>query len=383
MTQYRQFIKSQEVDEVIVCLLCKDSWDRPIELGPCGHIFCESCISEYWCRSVGSSCLPGSERPVTLVCPNCSCAVEQSERPNRVLVNKALEVQVRCTRCNWNGTREQSQNHTCRPLPPSEKMEVPVSTNNTSESDEHRSRLSSHSGGMHLSPEARNKSRANNGFAYQHVSSNDKKWKKYGLTQIEYDQIVSLFMAFDTENKGFLTRSQLRQLAFSLNYVNRDEHVDRMLFEMGCDETGGLMIQDLCAWLGKHRPNPQALCGLSRFEYNEALLQFRGYDLEGRGFLDWKDFRNLCLSNGYAKTEAEAQKFFCSFARTSKNYINLCEFLLFCKHRQFLHGEGTAEAMAPGSRPQRLPHRFPGAAAAEIATPFSTKYKKKQYCMLM
>ncbi|EKF30313.1 EF hand, putative [Trypanosoma cruzi marinkellei] len=236
---------------------------------------------------------------------------------------------------------------------------------------------------MHLSPEARNVNQANNGFAYRHVSGNDKEWKKYGLTQMEYDQIVSLFMVFDTENKGFLTRSQLRQLAFSLNYVNRDEHVDRMLFEMGCDETGGLMIQDFCAWLGSHRPNPQALCGLSRFEYNEALLQFRGYDLEGRGFLDWKDFRNLCLNNGYARTEAEAQKFFCSFARTSKNYINLYEFLLFCKHRQFLHGEGTAEALAPGSSSQQLPHRPPGAAAAGATVPFSTKYKKKQYCVLM
>jgi Ca2+-binding EF-hand superfamily protein len=85
----------QDFSEELTCAVCLDSWKDPIELSPCGHIFCRECAS-------------GLKE-----CPVCREKIESSSQPNRTLVNMALQIRVKCMRCGWQGTREQGMRHVC------------------------------------------------------------------------------------------------------------------------------------------------------------------------------------------------------------------------------------------------------------------------------
>ncbi|KPA79209.1 hypothetical protein ABB37_05696 [Leptomonas pyrrhocoris] len=85
----------QDFSEELTCAVCLDSWKEPIELSPCGHIFCREC-------AVGLK-----------ECPVCRKKIESSNQPNRTLVNMALQIPVKCMRCGWQGTREQGMRHEC------------------------------------------------------------------------------------------------------------------------------------------------------------------------------------------------------------------------------------------------------------------------------
>jgi hypothetical protein len=80
----------------ILCTICQEAWDNPVELRPCAHVFCKGCVGTSVTR-----------------CPNCRQAIQAQMEPNRILLNMANSVRVTCDLCGWNGTREQSRRHEC------------------------------------------------------------------------------------------------------------------------------------------------------------------------------------------------------------------------------------------------------------------------------
>ncbi|KAK7195603.1 Zinc finger C3HC4 type (RING finger) protein [Novymonas esmeraldas] len=85
----------EDFSEELTCAVCLDSWKDPIELAPCGHIFCKECAS-------------GLKD-----CPVCRDHIASTKAPNRTLVNMALQIRVKCMRCGWKGKREQGMSHVC------------------------------------------------------------------------------------------------------------------------------------------------------------------------------------------------------------------------------------------------------------------------------
>ncbi|ORC85432.1 EF hand [Trypanosoma theileri] len=383
MPQCRQFSKCEEVEPVIVCRLCGDSWDTPVELQPCGHIFCKVCLLDYKsrCPSTSSSCdctnsnsndgksASGNDNDDMrgVLCPTCRCMLLGSDSPNRLLVNKSLAVNVRCSRCGWQGSREQSGRHVCEAKIMEENSSLRAGENSSLGAEGKSSlrvgeNISLEVGGPSSellrnfgeveSPPASCTERDQVVPAIQPSGSGN--WEDYGLTQEEYDQIMSVFVHFDTEGRGFLTRAQLRQLAFSLNYVNREEDIDHMLSEMGCDESGGIMFADLRKWLGSHHPNPDALYGLSQYQYTQVVLQYRSH-MNQSGLLSWEAFRELCLNNNYAENHYEAWELFRSCDRSLGGVINLHEFLLICQRLWGINENNgkTKSNMEPKKKQQR------------------------------
>lgn len=92
-------IADDDFDEELTCPMCLDSWRHPVELIPCGHIFCTECS------------LQGEE--VMKQCPICRADVTTSQTPHRTLVNMALRIPVTCSLCQWKGSREASYTHNC------------------------------------------------------------------------------------------------------------------------------------------------------------------------------------------------------------------------------------------------------------------------------
>jgi hypothetical protein len=95
----------------IMCSICRDPWDDPVELRPCGHVFCKNCI--------------GTMLPK---CPDCRQAIQARNVPNRVLLNIAQNVKVRCELCNWVGSREESKTHKNRCPLALDEMPAPPTT---------------------------------------------------------------------------------------------------------------------------------------------------------------------------------------------------------------------------------------------------------------
>jgi len=81
----------------IECGVCKEVWRDPIELQPCGHIFCRTCV--------------GDQRR----CPICRKEIVSRSTPNRILVHQAAEQQVRCDRCYAKMPNKARTTHACRP----------------------------------------------------------------------------------------------------------------------------------------------------------------------------------------------------------------------------------------------------------------------------
>ena len=52
----------------IECAVCLEPWDRPVELQPCGHVFCGGC----------------AERLDK--CPDCRGRIQGKKMPNRTLI---------------------------------------------------------------------------------------------------------------------------------------------------------------------------------------------------------------------------------------------------------------------------------------------------------
>jgi hypothetical protein len=87
----------------VECVVCLNPWTKPLEIQPCGHIFCLNCIE------------------TVPKCPSCRGDIVSRREPNRVLRNIVNSLPGRCTRCNWKGVRGQFlESHAaldCTPAP--------------------------------------------------------------------------------------------------------------------------------------------------------------------------------------------------------------------------------------------------------------------------
>ena len=78
-----------------MCNICMEPWMEPLELVHCGHIFCGRCVAKLKNKK----------------CPTCRTTFKSTAQPNRIMVNQAKEIIVRCDNCTWVGSRALSVNH--------------------------------------------------------------------------------------------------------------------------------------------------------------------------------------------------------------------------------------------------------------------------------
>lgn len=79
------------------CQICLDTWRNPIQLLPCGHIFCARCVS----GGAGAKCHV------------CQVPVTGTEKPSAAITAATAAVPVVCSSCGWRGTRREAEAHRC------------------------------------------------------------------------------------------------------------------------------------------------------------------------------------------------------------------------------------------------------------------------------
>ncbi|KPI84390.1 hypothetical protein ABL78_6551 [Leptomonas seymouri] len=468
----RQFtmVPGQDVDALFLCPICNDSWADPVELVPCGDIFCRVCIHAARAKHAAQPMIMENFQ-----CPLCHTVVQSEKKPNRMLLNTVLEVVVKCCYCEWRGTREASSQHECeegkiqtelgtaaaplsplpfKPLPlgtaelelssstapsppkalpprrasgslqhPAEPTSAPpgprgprravqeiegafttieddptsttfrprtasqlivaggggededgivravsadyVLDNMRSSAEDsalaaglrgvggHRGQASSsplHPALAASSPPdsspaevaARRPPGGSSTSIPTPASHSTEPWRRYGLSQVEYDQLVGIFMMYD-EGTGRLNLQQLRDLCFCVNFVQSEEDVIVIFGAMNSSHKGYVTQDEFLSWMSKHPADPSALFGLTQFEYTDAILQFRSVDPEFNGVIDANDFCTLCLTNGYARTLDEAMRLFHICDECNTGYVSLQTYLRHIKaiKRGSVAGEGS------------------------------------------
>ncbi|KAG5478031.1 hypothetical protein LSCM4_05429 [Leishmania orientalis] len=383
----------ENFSEELTCAVCLDSWKDPIELAPCGHIFCKACAE-------------GLKE-----CPVCRGPISSTKAPNRTLVNIAKQIQVKCARCGWRGTREKGMSHACgnasgaspsqpsRPfsntasspqqhtsaanysppyaqnssyagyvLPPLQQQPQQLSYSDLwqstapAQAPQQSAEYSSNYGNTYPGPAFRpgggnvgyqggypSTSNYPNQFgascsgykqqpqpsqsrqpSYQVIEpTGPRPWTLYGLGQSEYDQIVSLFVFFDDDDSGTLDRNEVARLARWLNFANTPQDVKRIFDDMDRDRSGRLSLGEFLTWLRCNKPNPQALYGLTQSQYNTIMMQFRMYDTNQDGCLEMNEFTRLVLNLGEVRDTATAQHLFRMIDQDRDGSISLHEFLTF------------------------------------------------------
>ncbi|GET85660.1 hypothetical protein, conserved [Leishmania tarentolae] len=427
----RQFtmVPGQSIDPLFLCPLCHDSWADPVELVPCGDIFCKQCIDAARSQHAAQPMIMQNFQ-----CPLCQTVLQREKKPNRMLLNSVLMIEVECRYCHWRGTRESSeQQHTCTGVDramtsshnsagtavtkevvaadpaatsgvtfstaPAFSQELPIreggaqASSSTSDppltarngprraqreiedgyipigddpspASLRSSRMSpfrdradaSHnripgetvstsssciatsplwrpssptisrqaSGTLHTVPTNDNASHTCMSVSAT-PSPTQEPWQRYGLSQIEHDQLVGIFLMFD-DGTGRLTHSQLRDVCFCMNFVQDDDDVGVIFASMDHECKGYISQDDFLRWLSTHQPDPSALFGLSRYEYTDALLQFRSVDPEYHGVIDANSYATLCLLHGYAQTPEQAMRYFRLCDKRDTGYVSLRQF---------------------------------------------------------
>jgi Ca2+-binding EF-hand superfamily protein len=154
-------------------------------------------------------------------------------------------------------------------------------------------------------------------------------WLAYGMTMDEYDQMMVIFMTFDTDGSGALDKHEVTVMARFLNYARTQPEIDRMFAVMDRDRSGTLSLAELLTWMKYNRPDPQALYGLPQSKYHEVLFQFHQFDGNSDGLLNEREFAQLCKAMRYAETDAAAKAFFASIDLNRSGTVDIHEFLLF------------------------------------------------------
>ncbi|KPA79210.1 hypothetical protein ABB37_05697 [Leptomonas pyrrhocoris] len=324
----------QDFCEELTCAVCLDSWKEPIELSPCGHIFCREC-------AVGLK-----------ECPVCRKKIESSNQPNRTLVNMALQIPVKCMRCGWQGTREQGMRHECgsgsvqpppfqpstaldanKPNPPTNVAASPNPYHDFGGSNVGGDYEDLWTSGAPVQPPPQPPQPPQLPPSAEHPQviepTGPRPWTLYGLGQNEYDQIVSLFVFFDDDDSGSLDRNEVARLARWLNFANTPQDVQRIFDDMDADHSGSLSLAEFLTWLYHNKPNPQALYDLSPAQYNTIMMQFHTYDTNQDGSLEMNEFVNLVQRLGEVRDAGTARKLFEMVDRDRDGAISLHDFLLF------------------------------------------------------
>eukprot|EP00672_Neobodo_designis_P028897 CAMPEP_0174835500 /NCGR_PEP_ID=MMETSP1114-20130205/5436_1 /TAXON_ID=312471 /ORGANISM="Neobodo designis, Strain CCAP 1951/1" /LENGTH=417 /DNA_ID=CAMNT_0016069449 /DNA_START=35 /DNA_END=1288 /DNA_ORIENTATION=+ len=286
---------SPEDCKEIECAVCLEPWDGPVELAPCGHVFCAACA-----------------QPLQR-CPDCRQQIRARKDPNRILCNLANAAQMRCEACQWVGSREASRGHRCAPTPSRSPQPPPPGPS-----------------AYHQPPPPQQQQRHWQAPPPQAASA-DAPWRRFGLGQDEYDHIFAVFMTFDTDGSGELDRAELKTLCRWLNYAHSDADVDAMFRAMDTDGSGALSMDEFCGWISTHRPDPQALYGLDPVSYNQVLFQFHTYDRDQNGALDEDEFVGLALRQGYSSDANAARALFRAVDTDRSGTIDLHELLTFTR----------------------------------------------------
>lgn len=99
------FTYTAELPDDLICKICLAPWVQPIEVRPCGHIFCRECCSRLLQPTTRESQGP--------VCAECRQKIEALQQPHRALRNLVDALPARCLRCNACSTRAQLVYHDC------------------------------------------------------------------------------------------------------------------------------------------------------------------------------------------------------------------------------------------------------------------------------
>ena len=149
------------------------------------------------------------------------------------------------------------------------------------------------------------------------------------MTMDEYDQMMTIFMTFDTDGSGELDKNEVTVMARFLNYARTQHEIDKMFGMMDRDGSGSLSLAELLTWMKYHRPDPQALYGLPQAVYHEVMFQFHKYDSNADGYLNEREFTQLCRAMNYASSDADAKRIFTAIDTDRSGTVNLHEFLTF------------------------------------------------------
>lgn len=85
-----------QVPSYMECQVCFDTWSSPVQLTPCGHIFCAHCAR-------------GSDGR----CGICRAHITTSAPASDAIFLATEVVPVVCSSCGWRGTRKQGNSHRC------------------------------------------------------------------------------------------------------------------------------------------------------------------------------------------------------------------------------------------------------------------------------
>ncbi|TPP44940.1 EF-hand domain pair family protein [Leishmania donovani] len=285
----------EDFSEELTCAVCLDSWKDPVELMPCGHIFCKACAT-------------GLKE-----CPVCRDPIRSTKAPNRTLVNMALQIRVK---------------------PP------PAPASSSSAAYDYRAPVPSACAnyGDYTAPPNLEDFWTSGAPAPPATApgrprviepTGPRPWTLYGLDQSEYDQIVSLFVFFDDNESGNLEPNEVTRLARWLNFANTPQDVKRIFDDMDVDRSGKLSLGEFLTWLRYNKPNPQALYGLTQSQYNTIMMQFHTYDKNQDGCLEMNEFSRLVQNLGDVRDAVTAQRLFQMIDQDRDGVISLHEFLRF------------------------------------------------------
>jgi hypothetical protein len=98
------------VDDDMRCVMCQDSWKKPVAAKPCDHIFCRGCVENMY------------------DCPQCRAPIVEFQLVHRVLVGVSEKVSVKCTDCEKVMARSESYAHNCAPKVKAKPVEQPRPT---------------------------------------------------------------------------------------------------------------------------------------------------------------------------------------------------------------------------------------------------------------
>ncbi|CUE73652.1 zinc finger protein, putative [Bodo saltans] len=257
---------------LLECPVCLDPWRSPQEVSPCGHIFCRVCL-----RNNNSD-----------KCMVCRATITEFKPPNRYLVQMALALTGKCSKCEWIGTAEQFEDThhavkhrqdpttriiTAAPVPPSVVASAPpsCSSNRNTES-----------------------------FSPSQFQQSPNMWDEYGLKKTEYDLVLSAISSASRHHLSLASSSSSialspvgsstsgsrnnRSLGFAgaisfarlMGYPSLTVDVQKAFQEFGVDHTNGaLNDHQLLLWSStmSHRRRSELSFGLNHAQLLDILCE--------------------------------------------------------------------------------------------------------------
>ncbi|KAH8616926.1 EF hand domain [Trypanosoma vivax] len=140
---------------------------------------------------------------------------------------------------------------------------------------------------------------------------------------------MALFVFFDDDESGGLSRREVGRLARWLNFARTDEDIDRMFRDMDMDGSGMLCLDEFLMWLSKNRPDPNSLYGLSQLQYNTVMMQFHSHDTDQDGLISVEEFARLATRAGDVPDIESGRRLFYQVMGNMATCISLHEFLIY------------------------------------------------------